>query len=151
MNVSGLNIYVGHAASQTSSTWSIPNTSVTPIPPNFTNKQMHVSDGPGSTPEISSKANSQSKFACDFLLNPGWNPVASHELFGQNKQPTLNTLLGSQVHVGHEKWVDGGLQKRPLENLTWSGILEGNPGLTLHQNIGPKGKTFQSQKPIKDC
>ncbi|MBW0565250.1 hypothetical protein O181_104965, partial [Austropuccinia psidii MF-1] len=33
MNVSGLNIDVGKATSQTSSTWSIPNISITPIPP----------------------------------------------------------------------------------------------------------------------
>ncbi|MBW0563503.1 hypothetical protein O181_103218, partial [Austropuccinia psidii MF-1] len=29
--------------------------------------------------------------------------------------------------------VDGGRQKRPLENVAWSFLLEGNPGLTLHQ------------------
>ncbi|MBW0506622.1 hypothetical protein O181_046337 [Austropuccinia psidii MF-1] len=55
MNVAGLNIDVGKANSQTSSTWSIPNFSVTPVPPNLTNTQMHVSEGPRSTPEISSK------------------------------------------------------------------------------------------------
>ncbi|MBW0559685.1 hypothetical protein O181_099400 [Austropuccinia psidii MF-1] len=59
MNVSGLNIDVGNAMAQTSSTWSIPNISVTPIPPNPTNTQTHVSEGPESTPEISSKANPQ--------------------------------------------------------------------------------------------
>ncbi|MBW0585725.1 hypothetical protein O181_125440 [Austropuccinia psidii MF-1] len=59
MDVSGLNIDVGNLTAQTSSTWSIPNISITPIPPNSTNTQMHVSDGPGSTPEISSKANPQ--------------------------------------------------------------------------------------------
>ncbi|MBW0565699.1 hypothetical protein O181_105414 [Austropuccinia psidii MF-1] len=52
MNVSGLNIDVGNVTSQTSSTWSIPNISVTPIPPNPTNTQMHVSEGPESTPQI---------------------------------------------------------------------------------------------------
>ncbi|MBW0551387.1 hypothetical protein O181_091102 [Austropuccinia psidii MF-1] len=56
MNVSGLNIDVGNVMAQTSRTWSIPNISVTPIPPNPTNKQMNMSEGPGSTPEISSKA-----------------------------------------------------------------------------------------------
>ncbi|MBW0548102.1 hypothetical protein O181_087817 [Austropuccinia psidii MF-1] len=85
MNVSGLEIDVGNVTSQTSSTWSIPNISITPIPQNSTHTQMHVSEGPGSTPEISSKANPQ-----DFLLNPGWNSVASQEPFGQSKQPTLN-------------------------------------------------------------
>ncbi|MBW0501530.1 hypothetical protein O181_041245 [Austropuccinia psidii MF-1] len=134
MNVSGLKIDVGNATSQTSSTWSIPNISVTLIPPNPTNTQMHASEGPGSTPEISSKANPQSKFPCSFLLNPGWNLVGSQEPFGQSKQPTLKIPSGSQVHVGHEKQVDGGWQKRPLENVTQSGRLEGNPGLTLHQS-----------------
>ncbi|MBW0476864.1 hypothetical protein O181_016579 [Austropuccinia psidii MF-1] len=82
MNVSGLNIDVGNPKAQTSSTWSIPNLSVTSIPPNPTNAQMDVSEGPESTPQISSKANPQSKFPCDFLLNPGHNPVASHNPFG---------------------------------------------------------------------
>ncbi|MBW0495569.1 hypothetical protein O181_035284 [Austropuccinia psidii MF-1] len=49
INLSGLNIDVGNATSQTSSTWSIPNISVTPIPPNPTHTQMHVSEGSGST------------------------------------------------------------------------------------------------------
>ncbi|MBW0491481.1 hypothetical protein O181_031196 [Austropuccinia psidii MF-1] len=46
MNVSGLNIDVRKVTSQTSSTWYIPNISLTPIPPNSTNTQMHVSEGP---------------------------------------------------------------------------------------------------------
>ncbi|MBW0520550.1 hypothetical protein O181_060265 [Austropuccinia psidii MF-1] len=108
MNVSGLKIDVGNLTAQTSSSWSIPNISVTSIPPNPTNTQMHVSEGPGSTPEISSKANPQSQFPCDFLLNPGPNPVVSQEPFGQNKQPNLNIPSGSQVNLGYEKWVDGG-------------------------------------------
>ncbi|MBW0486501.1 hypothetical protein O181_026216 [Austropuccinia psidii MF-1] len=62
MNVSGPKIDVGNAMAQTSSTWSTPNISVTPIPPNPSNKQMHVSEGPGSTPEISSKAHPQLQF-----------------------------------------------------------------------------------------
>ncbi|MBW0555915.1 hypothetical protein O181_095630 [Austropuccinia psidii MF-1] len=70
MNVSGLNIDVGNPTAQTSSTWSIPNIYVTSIPQNPTNTQMHVLEGPGSTPEISSKANQQ-----DFLLNPGHSCV----------------------------------------------------------------------------
>ncbi|MBW0588517.1 hypothetical protein O181_128232 [Austropuccinia psidii MF-1] len=61
MNVSGINIDVGNTKAHTSSTWSIPNISVTPIPPNPTNTQMDVSEGPESTPKISSKANPQSK------------------------------------------------------------------------------------------
>ncbi|MBW0544771.1 hypothetical protein O181_084486 [Austropuccinia psidii MF-1] len=59
MNVSGLNIDVGNVMAQTSSNWSSPNIPVTPIPPNPTNTQMNVSEGSGSTPEISSKANPQ--------------------------------------------------------------------------------------------
>ncbi|MBW0501183.1 hypothetical protein O181_040898 [Austropuccinia psidii MF-1] len=117
MNVSGLNIDVGKVTSQNSNTWSIPNISITGIPPNPTNTQMHVSEGPGSTPEISSKANPQ-----HFLLNHGWNPVVSQEPFGQSKKPTLNIPSGSHIHVGHEKLVDGGRQKRPLENVSRSGI-----------------------------
>ncbi|MBW0499362.1 hypothetical protein O181_039077 [Austropuccinia psidii MF-1] len=57
MNVSGLSIDMGNLKAQTSSTWSIPNISVTPIPPNPTNTQMHVSEKPESTHHISSKAN----------------------------------------------------------------------------------------------
>ncbi|MBW0549402.1 hypothetical protein O181_089117 [Austropuccinia psidii MF-1] len=91
--------------------------------------------------QISSNANPQSKFPREFLLDPGQNPVASQDPFGQSKQPTLNILSGSQAHVGNEKRVDGRQQKRPLENVTWSGLLEGNPGLTLHQNMAPKGKS----------
>ncbi|MBW0545731.1 hypothetical protein O181_085446 [Austropuccinia psidii MF-1] len=108
MNVSGLNIDVGIVIAQISSTWSMPNISVTPIPPNPTNTQMNVSEGPGSTPEISSKANPQSKFPRAFLLNPGQSPVTSQDPFGRSKQPTLNIPSGSQVHVGNKKRVDGG-------------------------------------------
>ncbi|MBW0593368.1 hypothetical protein O181_133083 [Austropuccinia psidii MF-1] len=82
MNVSGLNIDVGNPKAQTSSTWSIPNISVTPIPPNPTHTQINVSEGPESTPQLSSKANPQSKFPCEFLLNPCPNPVTSQDSFG---------------------------------------------------------------------
>ncbi|MBW0500313.1 hypothetical protein O181_040028 [Austropuccinia psidii MF-1] len=134
MNVSGLNIDVGNETSQTSSTWSLPNISFTPIPSNPTNTPMHVSEGPGSTPEISSKSNPQYEFPGHFLLNPDWNLVASQEPFGKSKHPTLKILTGSQLHMGHEKRVDGGQQKRPLENVTWSGLSGGSLGLTLHQS-----------------
>ncbi|MBW0576334.1 hypothetical protein O181_116049 [Austropuccinia psidii MF-1] len=50
MNVSGLNIDVGNPTAQTSSTWSIQNISLTPIPPNPTNTQMHVAEGEGRKP-----------------------------------------------------------------------------------------------------
>ncbi|MBW0573165.1 hypothetical protein O181_112880 [Austropuccinia psidii MF-1] len=120
MNVSGLNIDVGNPKAPTSSTWLIPNIYVTPIPPNPTNTHMHVSQGPEGTPQISSKANPQSK------------------------SPR------SQAHVGDERHMDGGQQKRPLENVHWSGSLEGNPGLALHHNMAPKGKSVRSQEPIED-
>ncbi|MBW0493355.1 hypothetical protein O181_033070 [Austropuccinia psidii MF-1] len=116
MNLSGLTIDVGNVKAPTSSTWSIPNIS-----------------GPGRTPEISSKANSQLKSPRELLLNPGWKPVPCQDPFGRSKQPTLNIPSGSQFHVGDEKQVDGGQQKRPLANVTRSGLSEGNPGLTLHQ------------------
>ncbi|MBW0467235.1 hypothetical protein O181_006950 [Austropuccinia psidii MF-1] len=90
INVSGIKFDVGNLMAQTASTWTIPNISVTPIPLNPTNTQMHVSEGPGSKPELSSKANTQSKFPCDFLLNPRWNPVTSQEAFGPiNSQPSI--------------------------------------------------------------
>ncbi|MBW0476273.1 hypothetical protein O181_015988 [Austropuccinia psidii MF-1] len=66
---------------------------------------MDVSEGPESTPQISSKANCQYKFPREFLLDPGWNAVASQDPFGQSKQPTLNIPSGSQVHVGDEKQI----------------------------------------------
>ncbi|MBW0493227.1 hypothetical protein O181_032942 [Austropuccinia psidii MF-1] len=127
MNVLALNIDVGNPKAQTSSTWSIPNFSITPIPPNPTNTQM------------------------DFLLNPGQNPVTSQDPFGQSKQPTLNIPSGSQFLVGNEKQVDGRQQERPLQNVTWSGLSEQNSGLILHQNMAPKGNPVQSQAPIEDC
>ncbi|MBW0489594.1 hypothetical protein O181_029309 [Austropuccinia psidii MF-1] len=114
MNVSGLNIDVGNPMAQTSRTWSIPNISITPIPSNPANTQMHLSEGLGSTPEISSKANPQSKFPRCFLLNPGQNPVVSQEPFGQSKQTNLNIPSGSQAHVGDEKKVDGGATKKTI-------------------------------------
>ncbi|MBW0584971.1 hypothetical protein O181_124686 [Austropuccinia psidii MF-1] len=86
MNVSGLKIDLGNPGAQTLSTWSIPNI-VTPIPLNPTNTQMHVSEGPVRTPEISSKAYLQSKFSCEFLLDSGWNPVTSQDPFGENMAP----------------------------------------------------------------
>ncbi|MBW0554871.1 hypothetical protein O181_094586 [Austropuccinia psidii MF-1] len=134
MNVSGLNIDVRNPTAQTSRTWSIPNISVVPILPKPTNTQMHVSEGARSTPKISSKANPQSKYQQDFLLNPCQNPVASQEPFGQSKQPNLNIPTGSQVHVGREKLVDGGWQKGSLENVSQSGLSEGNLGLKFPQS-----------------
>ncbi|MBW0513647.1 hypothetical protein O181_053362 [Austropuccinia psidii MF-1] len=119
------------------------------FPQNPTNTQMHVSEGPESTPEISLKANPQSKVPCEFLLNPSRNPVASQDPCGKSTQPSLNIPSGSQAHVGDEKRGDGGQQKRPLEIATRSGLSEGNPGLMLHQNMAPKGKAVRSQERIK--
>ncbi|MBW0544030.1 hypothetical protein O181_083745, partial [Austropuccinia psidii MF-1] len=101
---------------------------------NVSGLNIDVFEGPGSTPEISSRPNPQSKFPCEFLLNCGRNAVASQDPFEQSKQPTLNIPSGSQAHVGNEKQADGKQQKRPLENVTRSGLLEGNPGLRLHQS-----------------
>ncbi|MBW0467588.1 hypothetical protein O181_007303 [Austropuccinia psidii MF-1] len=108
MNVSGLNINVGNAISQTSSTWSIPNISVTTIPPNPSNTQMLVSEGPGSIPEISSKANPQCKFPQDFLLNPVQNLVASQgKVKGQPSRVQRNLsfiwAMKSGLMVGGKK------------------------------------------------
>ncbi|MBW0460337.1 hypothetical protein O181_000052 [Austropuccinia psidii MF-1] len=111
INVSGLNIDVGNVIAQNSSPWSIPKICVTPIPPNLTIIQMHVSEGPGSTSEISLKANQQSNFPFEFLLNPCWNSVEYQELFGRSKQPLLNIPSGSQVHVGYEDWLMVGNKK----------------------------------------
>ncbi|MBW0539423.1 hypothetical protein O181_079138 [Austropuccinia psidii MF-1] len=83
---------------------------------------------------MSSKANQQSKYPQDFLLNPGWNALTSQQPFWKSKQPTLNIPAGSQVHVGHEKLIEGGWQKRPLEDVSQSELSEGNLGLTLHQS-----------------
>ncbi|MBW0461520.1 hypothetical protein O181_001235 [Austropuccinia psidii MF-1] len=71
--IASINIDVQIATAQDSSSWSIPNISVAPIPPNSTNTQIHVSEGPGSTRKISFKANPQSKFSHDLLLNLGGN------------------------------------------------------------------------------
>ncbi|MBW0537580.1 hypothetical protein O181_077295 [Austropuccinia psidii MF-1] len=46
--------------------------------------------------------------------------------------------VNSQPSILHQDirfiWVDGGQQNRPLENLTQSGLLEGNPGSMGHQS-----------------
>ncbi|MBW0587146.1 hypothetical protein O181_126861 [Austropuccinia psidii MF-1] len=78
--------------------------------------------------------------------------LKSHKMLIHNRifHPTLNIPSGSQVNVGNEKRVDGGRRKRPLENVTWSGLSEGNLGWTLHQNMAPKGKSVQYQEPIED-
>ncbi|MBW0494641.1 hypothetical protein O181_034356 [Austropuccinia psidii MF-1] len=111
MNVSGLNIVVGNVTSQTSSTWSIPDIFVTQIPANTTNTQMNVSEAPGSTPEISLKANTQSKSPRDFLLNPGWNPRHPRNPLGKlNSQPSrfqqdliFMWAMKSRLMVGGER------------------------------------------------
>ncbi|MBW0465529.1 hypothetical protein O181_005244 [Austropuccinia psidii MF-1] len=81
INVSGLNIDVGNAMSENSTTWTIPDISVTPIPLNPTNTQMHLSDG----------TNPPYSFSHDLPLNPGHNPVGSQEPLVKSKQPFLNS------------------------------------------------------------
>ncbi|MBW0467313.1 hypothetical protein O181_007028 [Austropuccinia psidii MF-1] len=112
---------------------------------------MHVSVGPGSTHEIPSKANPQSKFPHDFLLNPGRNPVASQEPFGLSKQPTLNIPSGSQAHVGNDKWVDGGDKKDHWKILLRVKLFQNLICLFHGLDIAPKGKSVQSQESIEDC
>ncbi|MBW0516007.1 hypothetical protein O181_055722 [Austropuccinia psidii MF-1] len=133
MLVAGLKTDVGDATSQNSRTWSIPNISVTPIPPNPANTQMQVSEGSGSTQEISPKADPQLKFPQDFLLNPHQNPVASQEPFGKSKQLNLNIPSGSQAYLGHEKWVDGG-KKMTIMKCYLECSFRGIPGLILHES-----------------
>ncbi|MBW0471329.1 hypothetical protein O181_011044 [Austropuccinia psidii MF-1] len=87
MHLSGLNLDVVNEIAQTLTSCTIPNISLTPILINPTNTQMHVSEGPGSAPEFSSKENTQSNCLRDCLLNPGGNPVESQEPFGKCKQP----------------------------------------------------------------
>ncbi|MBW0470672.1 hypothetical protein O181_010387 [Austropuccinia psidii MF-1] len=130
-----------------------------------------MSEGSGSTPPISSKANPQSKFPHDFLLNPCWNPVSSQEPFGKIKQPTLNIPSGSQVHVGDEKCVDGGTKKdhwkmllrvvcqREIWDLPFIKVILMMEYKLFHNliclfhglDMAPKGKTVLSQETIKDC
>ncbi|MBW0472557.1 hypothetical protein O181_012272 [Austropuccinia psidii MF-1] len=102
----------------------IPNSSITPITPNATDKQILVSEGPGITPGISSNLNTQLNFSHDFLLNPGGNPIELQDSFGKSQQPSLNIPSGSQAHVGYEKQVD---------------------------DMEPKGKTEKAQVPIEVC
>ncbi|MBW0587458.1 hypothetical protein O181_127173, partial [Austropuccinia psidii MF-1] len=110
INVSGLNIDVGNPKAPTSSTWSIPNISITPIP---------------LIPLVH-------KHMC---LRGQKAHLKSHQTLIPNKN-------------FHERgW---GQQKGPLENVTWSGPLEGKPGLTLHKNMAAKGKSVRSQEPIED-
>ncbi|MBW0536006.1 hypothetical protein O181_075721 [Austropuccinia psidii MF-1] len=107
--------------------------------------------GPGSPPELSSKANHQLKFPREFLLNPGWNPIASQDPFDKVNSQTsifhqdlrLMWAMKSRLMAGGEKdhW------KMLLGVVFWSEIT----GLTLHQNMAPKGKSVQSQEPIEDC
>ncbi|MBW0479885.1 hypothetical protein O181_019600 [Austropuccinia psidii MF-1] len=109
MNVSGLNIDVGNPMAQASSTWSIPNDYVTPIPPNPTNTQMHLSEGPGSIPETSSKANPQSKYPQDFLLNPGQKEKVTGRHHPYASKPRTGNASSSR-----EKIVDDEDENMPL-------------------------------------
>ncbi|MBW0476138.1 hypothetical protein O181_015853 [Austropuccinia psidii MF-1] len=86
MRLSGLKIDMGNTLAGTLASWTIPNVSITQIPLNLTNTQMHVSEGPGSTMESSSNANPHSNFSCYFLLNPSGNPVDSQEPSGKGDE-----------------------------------------------------------------
>ncbi|MBW0498258.1 hypothetical protein O181_037973 [Austropuccinia psidii MF-1] len=90
MNVSGLNIDVRNLNAPTSSTWSIPNISCNPIPLNPTKRQIHVSEGPGSTPEISPKANPQKNFhVTSSLILVGIHLRPRNSLGKVNSQPSI--------------------------------------------------------------
>ncbi|MBW0564251.1 hypothetical protein O181_103966 [Austropuccinia psidii MF-1] len=67
-----------------------------------------------------------------------------HQRLIPNQNFHVSSLL-IQVHVGDEKRVDGGKRKRPLENFTRSGLSEGDPGLTLHQNMALKGNSSREK------
>ncbi|MBW0520034.1 hypothetical protein O181_059749 [Austropuccinia psidii MF-1] len=93
MNVSGLNIDVGNPMAQTPSTWSIQNTSVTPIPPNLTNTQVNVSEGPENTPEIPSKA----------IPNQNFHMTSSLILVGSQSRPRIPLdKVNSQPSIFHQ-------------------------------------------------
>ncbi|MBW0542751.1 hypothetical protein O181_082466 [Austropuccinia psidii MF-1] len=71
---------------------------------------------------------------------------------GPESTPQFSSKANPQLKFPcDEKRFDGGQQKRLLENVPQSGLSEGNPGFTLHQNMAPKGKSVQSQEPIEDC
>ncbi|MBW0499407.1 hypothetical protein O181_039122 [Austropuccinia psidii MF-1] len=65
--------------------------------------------------------------------------LRSHQrlIHNQNIHNTSSLILvGMQLHP-RNRWgelVDGGQQKRPLENVSQSVLSEENPGLTLHQS-----------------
>ncbi|MBW0563185.1 hypothetical protein O181_102900 [Austropuccinia psidii MF-1] len=129
MSLSGINIDVENTTAQNSSTWSIPNISITPIPPNASNTQIHVSEGLASTPETSQRLIPNKTFPHDFLLN-----LVRIQLCPRIPLDQVN----SQPSIFHQDlrfmWgMKSGQQRIPLENVTWSGLLEGNPGLTLNQ------------------
>ncbi|MBW0576501.1 hypothetical protein O181_116216, partial [Austropuccinia psidii MF-1] len=80
--------------------------------------------------------------------------LKAHQMLIPNQNFHMSSsliLVGIQSHprIPLDE-VDGGPQKGPLENVTWSGLSEGNPGLKLHQNMAPKGKSVRSQEPIED-
>ncbi|MBW0486025.1 hypothetical protein O181_025740 [Austropuccinia psidii MF-1] len=127
MNVSGLNIDVGNPMAQTSSTWSIPNISITQIPPNPTNTQMTVSEGPGNTPEISSKANPQSQYSDkDFSSLPAPSRTEDHEIeiqvaghLGYVPKDVFNEPLTQFQSQDVQSYCKNELHKLQLKQFTW--------------------------------
>ncbi|MBW0520015.1 hypothetical protein O181_059730 [Austropuccinia psidii MF-1] len=101
MNVSGLNIDVGNPTPPTSSTWSIPNILSLQFPQIPLIHKFMCLRGKEAHLKSHQRLIHNQIFPHDFLLNPGWNPVAYQEPFGRSKQPTLNIPSGSQVHVGN--------------------------------------------------
>ncbi|MBW0476851.1 hypothetical protein O181_016566 [Austropuccinia psidii MF-1] len=78
------------------------------------------------------------------ILNPNIHNFSSLILIGIQWCPR-NPLgkVNSQPSIFHQdlrfmwemkSWLIVGCKKKPLENVPWSGLSEGNPGLTLHQS-----------------
>ncbi|MBW0556898.1 hypothetical protein O181_096613 [Austropuccinia psidii MF-1] len=128
MNVSGLNIDVGNAMAQTSSTWSIPDISVTPIPQNPTNTQMHVSGGQEAHLKSHQRLIPNQNFHMSFsliLVGIQWHPrIPLDEV---NSQPSISHqdlrfmwAMKSGLMAGDEKdhW------KMLLGVVCWREILD---------------------------
>ncbi|MBW0582536.1 hypothetical protein O181_122251 [Austropuccinia psidii MF-1] len=130
MNVSSLNIDVGNVMAQNSSTWSMQNISVTPIPPNPTKHKCMCMRGQ----EAHLKSHQR------LIPNQNFHMTSSLILVGIQSHPRIPL----------DERVDGRQRKRSLKNATQSGLSEGNPGLTLHQHMAPEGKSVQSHETIKD-
>ncbi|MBW0561339.1 hypothetical protein O181_101054 [Austropuccinia psidii MF-1] len=106
MNVSGLKIDVGNPKAQISRTWSIPNISVTPIPLNPTNTQMHVSEGPEAHLKSHQRLIPNQNFhVTSSLILVGIQSCPRNPLGKVNSQPSI--FHQDLRFVGNEKRVDG--------------------------------------------